>query len=58
MSNKDFKVTVSVTFKKTYIVNAADWEYAEDQGVDEAFGDVYSIHDPDATVEVEDVETI
>ena len=35
-------VTMKFTFTKTYVVNAKDWEYAEDYAEDELYGEVFS----------------
>ena len=56
--NKEFLVTVKVCFTKKYLVSAADWEYAEDYGVDEAYGDVYNIHSDECTVQPMDAEAV
>ena len=58
MANKDFLVTVKVTFTKSYIVNAKDWEYAEDYAIDEAHGDVYSTFDEDCEVDIYETEEV
>ena len=57
--NKDYLVTVSVTFKKKYVVNARDWEYAEDYAIEEAHGDTYNIMADEAvSVYVDDLEVV
>lgn len=53
MSNRDFEVTVYVTFRKTYVVNARDEEYAFDYAADEAMGDTYDPQDIEQLVEVD-----
>ena len=57
--NKDFLVTVEVTFRKRYIVNASDWEHAEDYAMDEAYGDVFNALDEDCiSIEPYEVEMV
>ena len=56
-TNKDFLVTVKVVFHKKYIVNAKDWEYAEDYAMDEAWGDTFDPGDEDCmSIEPYEVE--
>ena len=58
MANKDFYVTMKVTFTKTYVVNAKDWEYAEDYAEDELYGEVFNIADDGVDIEAYDVKEI
>lgn len=55
MRNKDYKVTVQCTTTRTYIVNAADEEYAEDQAIDEVYGEQF--HVDEFELNIMDVET-
>ena len=58
MANKDFYVTMKVTFTKTYVVNAKDWEHAEDYAEDELYGEVFNITDDGVDIEAYDVKEI
>ena len=58
MANRDYLVTVKVTFTRKYLVNAKDWEYAEDYAVDEAIGDNYSVASEDCEIEPYEVEEV
>lgn len=55
---KEFLVSVQTKFIKRYLVEAVDWERAEDIAIEEAMADTYSAHDPDNDMEVYDVEFI
>ena len=49
---------MKVTFTKTYVVNAKDWEHAEDYAEDELYGEVFSITDDGVDIEAYDVKEI
>ena len=56
MAKQEFIITVDVSFTKKYIISAEDWEKAEDEAVDNAFCEAYSVYDSDCRIEVVDIE--
>jgi len=57
--NKDYMVTIEVTFRKRYIVNASDWENAEAYAMDEAWGDTFDPGEEDCVgIEAYEVEVV